>query len=251
MILFIISIFSIINVASSQMSNYRTIHNYETPYMYSAGINTHTILFNHPASQTIVFDNDENFISGGSFDGAQSGLDLRFTYFPQKYEKLYLSIGTEFMFFSAKEQYTVSSSSVVNYHNKARITTPYIGAYWRIKRIPLANTNIYLGPELRFNFIHGSSIKSSLQNIRDRNKSDVRVHYFKDDTFRLGSAIRLGAEGEINKEIGINVSLALNVFNMLGRNNEYGELLTSGFVKESTEVPLYSFIYNISLFYRL
>jgi hypothetical protein len=247
----LILIISIFNLAFSQMSNYRTIHNYETPYMYSAGINTHTILFDHPASKTIVFDNDENFISGGSFDGAQSGLDLRFTYFPEKIEKLYLSLGTEFMFFSAKEQYTVSSSSVVNYHNKARITTPYIGAYWKVKRIPLANTNIYLGPELRFNFIHGTSIKSELQNIRDRNKSDIRIQNIKENTFRLGSAIRLGAEGEINKEIGVNISFVFNMFNMLGRNDEYGELLTSGLVKESTEIPLYSFIYNISLFYRL
>ncbi len=242
---------SLFNNTFSQMTNYRDIYKYKTPYMYSAGINTHTVMFNHPASQTIVFDNEENFISGGSFDGAQSGLDLRFTYFPEDYEKLYISFGTEFMFLSAKEQYTVSSSSVVNYHNIARLTTPYLGAYWRIKRIPLANTNIYLGPELRFNFIHGSNIKSEFQNIRDRNKTELKNERLKENTFRFGSAIRIGAEGEINKEIGVNISIAMNMVNLLGRNNDYGELLTSGLVKERTEIPLYSFIYNISVYYRL
>ena len=139
----------------------------------------------------------------------------------------------------------------INYHNKTKLITPYLGAYYRIFRLPLANTNIYFGPELRFNFIRDANIRSEIQNIRDKNKTVYLDSSFKDNTFRLGTALKIGAEGELNKEIGINFSIALNIVNVIGRENSYGELLTSGLVRERTEINLYSFIYNISLFYRL
>lgn len=235
----------------SQIKNYREIYKYKTPIIYSAGISAHSVLFNHPAKNTINFDNEEDFVSGGSYDGAQVAFDFRVTYNPKELEKYYFSVGIEYANIISKEQYTISSTSVVNYKNENNIITPYLGAYYRFYRIPLANTNLFIGPELRFNFINNSRFVSEIQNVIDRNKTILLDKQLKPDAFRFGSALRIGAEGELHKEFGINVSAALNLFNLTGKDNSYGELLTSGLVKEKTEISFFTLIYNISIFYRL
>lgn len=250
-ILIIILSLLFVNTSFSQIKNYRDVFKYKTPWMYSAGISTHSVLFDHPARNTINFDNEDDYISGGSFDGAQVALDFRITYIPEKLENYYFALGVEYASMTSKEQYTISSSSVVNYRNDQNLLTPYLGAYYKVFRIPLANTNIYLGPEVRFNFINNSNFKSEFQNILDRNKTTILDKSLKDDAFRLGGAFRIGAEGEIDKEFGINISVALNLVNLLGRDDAYGELLTSGLVQEKTEISLFTLVYNISIFYRL
>lgn len=228
---------------------YKEVYKHKTNYMYSVGLSTQTVLFDHPAANTMYFDNDKDFIEGGSFDGAQSGIDLRFMYILPENEKIYLSSGVDYTFFSSKEQYTVSNSSVTNYKHNINLLSPYIGAYYRILRIPLANTNIYFGPEIKFNYIHNGQFNFYLQNIKDKTKSLEINDYYKDNTFRLGGLLRIGAESVISDEYGLNVSFAMHWVNMIGKDNAYGELLTIS-RNERTEVNLFLFNINFSLFYR-
>lgn len=240
-----------VNNSFSQIKNYREVYNYKTPFMYSAGISAHSFMFDHPAINTINYDNENDFVSGGSYDGAQVAYDFRVSYIPKELEVFYFSIGIEYANMVSKEQYTISSTSVVNYKNVNNLITPYVGAYYRFKRIPLANTNLYIGPEVRFNFLRNSRFSSEIQNVLDRNKTSLLDKQLKPDAFRLGSAIRIGAEGELHKQYGVNISAALNLVNLIGRDNANGELLTSGLVKEKTEISLFTLVYNISIFYRL
>lgn len=243
--------FLFVSISFSQIKNYRESFKYKSEFMYSAGLSTYSILFNHPGRQTIYIDNEEDFVSGGSYDGAQLALDLRLTYIPEKIEDYYFSLGIEFVSMTSKELYTTYGTNFIRYNNFHSIISPYLGAYYRILRIPLANTNIFLGPELRFNFINNSRLLVENEDFIDRNKTIILDKQLKPDAFRLGSAIRIGAEGELNKEFGVNISASLNLFNLLGKENSYGELLTSGLVKEKTEINLYTLVYNISIFYRL
>ena len=236
-------------VGTLSANKYREIYKYETNYMYSIGLSTQSFLFDHPAINTMFFDNIEDYIEGGSFDGAQSGLDLRVTYILPQNEKIHLTGGLDYTFLSSKEQYTISNSSVTNYKHKINLISPYVGAYYRIFRIPLANTNIYFGPELKFNMIRNGEFQYEIQNILDKNKTLIIDDYIKDDAFRVGGLLRLGAEGGLNKEIGINVSVALHWVNMIGSDDSYGELFTIA-GNEASEVNLFLFNFNISLFYR-
>lgn len=243
----ILILFFIFYTVKSQ--TYREYYDYETNYMYSIGLSTQSFLFDHPGANTMFFDNTEDFIEGGSFDGSQTGIDFRITYIIPNYEKFYLSSGLDYTFLSSKEQYTVSNSSVTNYAHRLNLLSPYIGGYYRLARIPLANTNIYIGPEIRFNYIHNGRFKYELQNIRDRNKTVLIDDYVKDDAFRVGALLRLGAEGELNEEVGANISVGLHWVNMIGSDDSYGELFTIG-TNEATEVNLFLLNINISIYYR-
>lgn len=233
--------------ASSQ--TYRNIYKHKSNIMYSAGISTQQVLFNHPAANSMYFDNDKDFTEGGSFDGAQTGIDLRVMYILPDYEKIYLSSGLEYTFFSSKEQYAISNTSVTNYSHKINLFSPYIGAYYRILRVPLANTNIYIGPELKLNYIHNGQFQYYIENLQDNEKSQLIDKYYKANTFRLGGLLRIGAEGEISEEIGANISIGLHWVNMIGKDNSYGELLTIS-RNEKTEINLFMINFNISIFYR-
>ncbi len=247
MIQFLLYIICFTFNASSQ--TYREIYKHKSNLMYSAGISTQQVLFNHPAANSMYFDNDKDFTEGGSFDGAQSGFDLRVMYIMPNNEKLYFSTGLEYTFFSSKEQYAISNTSVTNYSHKINLLSPYIGAYYRILRVPLANTNIYIGPELKFNYIHNGQFQYNVENMQDNEKSQIIDKYYKGNTFRLGGLLRIGAEGEISEQIGANISVGLHWVNMLGRDNSYGELLTIS-RNEKTEINLFMINFNISIFYR-
>jgi hypothetical protein len=97
--------------------------------------------------------------------------------------------------------------------------------------------------------IRNGEFQYEIQNILDKNKTLIIDDYVKDDAFRVGGLLRLGAEGGLNKEIGINVSLALHWVNMIGSDDSYGELFTIA-GNEASEVNLFLFNFNISLFYR-
>lgn len=242
-LLVITVIFVFVNRAQAQ---------FQTKYSVSFGVNTLSILGDNPAVKPMYSSESSDF--GAGFNAPQTGFSLRFFMTVDEDERFVVPFGMDYNFFRGAERYPIAKFISVHRKNEIDIPTVVAGLHYNLVRWPLANAKAYIGIEARGTFLPEGRIED-------------KIHYYfldstvtisentKSSTFRLGGALRLGVEGQLHKRLFVNFNGAIGIMNLVGLDDERGELLTPfkkmPYYLETKESFVYLFQYQFSLLYKL
>ncbi len=201
----------------------------------AAGIVTTNIVGKNRATSPIGPTSavEEAFI-GGSFRNAQPGISLKGTFLFDDMKDLRLTTTLDYMLFSGKEKYGVPPNVTIAYVHDLNIASIGLGLEYVWANLDFANAKLYSGFDIRSNYIHKSYFKESIKYL-DKFKDDDIFEAGKDDAWRFGGNIRLGVEGRLRSNFYVNTGLSLGVLNIIGRDDDRGELLTPLAIFESKE----------------
>ncbi len=225
---------------------------FKTKYSVSLGINTITIMGNNAAVKPMFERGSDVF--GGSFNGPQTGLSIRFFMTLDEDEDFVMPIGLDYNFYRGLERYPISKFISIKRRHEVDIPVIAAGLNYNFWRWPLAKAKAYVGMEIRGAFVSQGSLEDTEEYFQLDSTYTTTINT-KDAAFRLGGALRLGIEGIVYERLYVNFSGAVGVMNLIGRDDERGELLTP-----FKELPLYNeteeqllawFQYAFTLQYRL
>ena len=233
----------------------RTNAQFETKYSLQLGMTTLHILGDNPATKPMIErDTTGNAVFGGSFDGGQPGFSLRLLMALDTSNIISIPIGIDFTLFEALERYPVARYVSVKYKHTVFNPTFVVGLNYALVRYPISKSKIYAGLEARGSLITSSRLESRLDFLA-LDSTYTKVLEIKNSAFRLGAAVRLGIEGQVAKDWDVNMSCAIGVMNLIGRDNSRGELLTplrkTPYTEETKESYVYNFLFSMSIMYRL
>lgn len=195
---------------------------------------------------------DEMF--GGSFDQSQPGIELRLTFPIDDDQKFRFPVGIDYQFYSAKEV-AADYAYYEKLHHSLNVLSVYFGVHWAFVEFPLADAIGYIGLEARTSYLHRISLV--WERIWRNPEIPTEHHAFtlkergKDDTFRFGGLLRIGIEGDLIDRFQINPSFGFSIMNLLNRNNERGELLTSFNLFDVRESFVFNYHVSILIQYKL
>lgn len=225
-------------------------------YDYSLGVSftTSKILGDNPAINTLAPINTPNV--GGGINGAMPGFEIKGQYKLDGIGDWRLVAGANYTFLSAKERIP-RDKSVYRLSHTVEVLSPLIGLNYYIFRFPNAMSSIYAGLELRYNYIHGSNYQVA-EEFKESGEVKTRSLFGKPNAGRVGGIIKLGIEGELYENYMINVSWGVDALNILGRDNNRGQLLTPfskndlkiGVDLENQEDFTYNFYFSLMIQYR-
>lgn len=226
--LLILTIGIIINISSA-------LSQLGTRFNLAAGVVTTNIIGSNRASSPIgpTRDDEAAFI-GGSFKNAQPGIKLKGTFLFDSMKDLRLTTSFDYLFFSGKERYGVPPNVSIAYVHELNLASFGLGMEYVWANLDFANAKIYTGFDLQANHIHGAYFKEAIRYL-DRFKEDDVYEDGKTDALRFGGSIRLGVEGRLREQFYVNTGLSVGVLNVIGRDDNRGELLTPLTLFESTE----------------
>jgi hypothetical protein len=242
--------------------NNRLFSQFNEKYFLQFGLTTLHVLGDNSATKPIIESNfNEQSIVGGSFNGNQPGLTLRLIMALDSTERLTVPIGMDLTYFEALERYPVPTDSIYNLGNvlvkyKHTIINPTIvaGVNYTLVSYPKIKGKIFAGLEARASFFVNPNLQTKLEFLTLDSTFTVDTNA-KASAFRLGGAFRFGIEGQIFKNWKANISGALGIINIIGRNNERGELLTpfkkTALYYEDKESYIYNFLFTMSVIYSL
>lgn len=225
-----------------------TVFNYG--YTLGIGMSTSTLLGNGPNTNSMNPLVNTEAALGGSFKGAQPGIDIRFTYQYDENGKFRIPIGVDWTFYDAIDRFPIAKYLRDKYENSSSILAPYIGLNYHFLKLDRALATMYAGLEVRANLVSESSFRLLRTNDIDQSLGYDLVEHQKASTLRLGSAIKIGAEGELADNYLINISGAYSIVNLLLKDSNRGELLTPRKDFETSEKYLQSFNFLIMIQYK-
>lgn len=202
-----------------------------------------------------MFSSDENVTSvGGSFNGAQPGIEFRYTYNLDEAGDFRFPIGVNYEFFSSRELIPVPPVIEVKLQHNLEIISPYFGLEYRLFKIPRANAYVYGAIDFKATLISNVKYTNIIENLKFPEETTSNS-VGKENTTRYGMVYRIGVEGEISDNYEINASAGLNVLNFIGKNGNRGELLTPiprdiPVSTENQESVVYGLYLSILLQYR-
>ena len=202
-----------------------------------------------------MFSADENVTSvGGSFNGAQPGIEFRYTYDLDDEGNFRLPIGLNYEFYSSREKIPVPPVIEVKLQHNLEILSPYFGLEYRFFKLPRARAYVYGAVDFRATMVNNIVYTNIIENLRDPNET-VSNSVGKENATRYGLNYRVGVEGEISDNYEINASAGLNVLNLIGKDGNRGELLTPiprniPVSTENEESVVYGLYVSILLQYR-
>lgn len=218
----------------------------------AAGITTNRVF---GISAQSMFSFDENVTSvGGSFNGAQPGIEFRYTYDLDENGDFRFPIGLNYEFFSSREKIPVPPVIEVKLQHNLEIISPYVGLEYRFFKLPRARAYVYGGIDFRAAMVNNVLYTNIIENLRDPEET-VSNSVGKENATRYGVNYRIGVEGEISNNYEINASAGLNVMNIFGKDGNRGELLTPiprniPVSTENQESIVYGLYVSILLQYR-
>lgn len=215
------------------------------------GISTVKILGDNPGALPILqTDTTKEAITGGSFDGAQPGVDFRLTYTLDDDKTFRIPFGMDYSFYEANERIPASQFVTIKLTHSLETASIYTGFHAVFLRFPLADAKAYAGLEARGTLIHNAKYRYREVYATDGTANKDITIESKKDAWRFGGLMRIGIEGEINKSLQINTSAAFAILNLLGRDNKRGELLTPFATFESEESIVYNFHFSLLIQYK-
>lgn len=213
----------------------------------SAGLVTTSILGDNPGTWPIVErDVNINRDIGGSFRGSQPGFGIRFNFPVSKYPNLNIPIGFDYIYYHALEKVPITQKSTLFLRHTVAVPTATMGVNYFLFKFPVANVKAYTGIEARGSFVQEGNFYRRFEfELQDSIKIiDTKS---KDAGFRLGALLKFGVEGEFISPWYVNTGIAFGAVNLIGRDNERGELLTPMKSFETSE----SIVYNMHLFFMI
>lgn len=243
----LIAVLLLINVYYLKASE-PTIFNYG--YTLGIGMSTSTLLGNGSNTRSMNPLVNTEAALGGSFKGAQPGIDIRFTYQADEKGRWRMPVGIDWSFFDAIDRFPISKYIRDKYENSSSILAPYIGVNYHFLQIDRALASFYVGVEARANLVSQSSFRLLRTNDLDATMGyDVTEHQ-KISAFRIGTQIKLGIEGELADDYVINISGGYSVINALLKDDSRGELLTPRKDFENRETYVQNFNFLLMIQYK-
>lgn len=220
-------------------------------WLVGGGLATNQIIGDHISKQRIVeIDKTKPQLFGGSFDMAQSGIDLRATAVLDKMYNHRVPIGIELDFYSAAERVLASKDTAQIYKHSINILTFYGGYQYVLLTLPWAKTKIYAGADIRVNYIYGQELELIERPFVGKETSTFGKE--KDNAFRVGGYARIGFEGELLSPFQINASIGIGALNIIGRDDSRGELLTPKIKNlQAKETAVYNYNFSILVQYKI
>ncbi len=249
----IIILFLLLNASLMKATN-PTIFNYG--YTLGIGMSTSTLLGNGPNTRSMnpLVNQETSDLLGGSFKGAQPGVDIRFTYQLDDNGLFRMPLGIDMSFYDAIDKYPISKYIKDRYENSSMIIAPYLALNYHFIKLEKAMASAYISFEVKANILSESSFRltRTYDNTPTEN-FDSTLHY-KKSTLRIGTSLKLGVEGELAEDYLINISGGVGILNALLRDPNRGELLTPRIggvtTKETSETIAFNFSFLIMLQYK-
>lgn len=186
---------------------------------------------------------------GGSFDGQQPGIGLRTRFALNDTGTVRLMLGLDYLFYRGNWRLPLDAGNVLMEH-RVDMTTGILGVeYVAYEFTPLAR--LYAAAEARASFLHSSYfnwefVTNQGEIFQERGRTEG-----KPSTFRLGTALRIGLEGEFQDNFIVDTSVGYGVVNLTGRDDVRGQLLTTNNDFETGENLVGNILFSFILMYRI
>ncbi|MFP4527420.1 MAG: hypothetical protein ACLFQX_02645 [Candidatus Kapaibacterium sp.] len=240
--------FILICVAMLAYSPHSATAQFTSKTYISGGLSTLAMPGETPNTLPMVQrDTTKEQITGGSFNGSQPGIGLQFLFVLDKEENFRIPLGFDYNFFRAAERIPISAFYEARLKHRVDVAGINLGLHYAFLKFPLAQAKIYGGIEARATYVFNGEFQK-IQNYKldDLMDEDVTIPT-KPDVWRFGGQARLGIEGEIFDPVYINTSVAFGVINLIGRDDQRGELFTilSQYENEESLVSVINFSFLI------
>ncbi len=223
----------------------------------SANLSTMTLVGDNPARVSFVdvhsdAEGNEDVTYGGSLSETQSGIDFKFI-IPLANDKLHIPVGIDYIWCHAAELENLPQDKdadrlLMDY--KANIFSMYSGIQYDLIEFPEYHIRIH-GDLLAFgSYYHNYGFKAIFKKGNGDVVSTV-IQETKDNAFRLGMGVNFGAEARVLRGLFFNWDLGLNCYNLIGRDDKRGQLLTPHTISENQEDLLFGYTLKIGLLYYL
>lgn len=212
------------------------------------GVSTFLLNGANPANQKIFPTESEGAIGGG-FPNWQSGISLKGTIGIDKNNDYRIPFGLDYFVMSGVQRVPDRFYTIVANHT-IHIPTIFAGFEYAFADLPLANAKAYAGFDLRMSMLAPTELEVKL-NYEKPDFPDTTRYFGKTGASRLGAGVKLGIEGVVEERWSVNISVGYTAFNLLGRNNERGELFTPSAVTESVESIIGALTSSVLIQYRL
>lgn len=215
----------------------------------SGGLYTKEIIGNNFARNIIYeADPDKEEIIGGGYFGPQSGFSVNANISLTEDGIFKIPISFEYSFFRAGQTIVPSTYVWQRLRHETDLTTFSLGCNYSFFHIPLAQARLYTGVNARLNYIHSDNFYL-IDDYQDPTRPDIlKQQENKSDVLRLGGELLLGIEGYIYDDIYLNINVGYEVLNLLGRDDERGELLTVThykYIEKENFINLYNFRFMV------
>ncbi|HRP02226.1 MAG TPA: hypothetical protein PLE30_06210 [Candidatus Kapabacteria bacterium] len=226
---------------------------FNTNYRVAGGIVTTQILGDNPAKLPIIDTSpNDDAITGGSFPDAQPGVQLQFLFPVDEAATFRIPFSFKYFFFRGKERVNYNRNIIDYYSHTLNVASINSGLHYVFLPVKFARANVYTGIELEMSYIHNIDIEWN----RDYKNNDVfqdEIYKIapKDDAMRIGALLKLGVEGRLRDNFYINAGGAIGFMNIIGKNNNRGELLTPITMFETQESNILSLQVFILIQYNL
>lgn len=216
----------------------------------AGGLATTRLFGENRATEPLApYDSTGEVYSGGSFNSVQPGIDIKATLnFTNGFK---IPVGVQLDFYDARERHPISPLLVTYLRNNLNILSFYSGVYYNFYSLKWANAKIYGGALIRGNYIFNPDLEKELEYAIAPELNKTYHLKTKDNAFRLGGDLKLGVEGDIKNNFGIDINAGLGVLNLIGSDDERRELLTPFTDYETKENKVYTFSFNIMLKYKM
>lgn len=217
----------------------------------SAGLSTFTIIGDNPNKDPInVRDESSSTPIGGSFNGIQPALSIRLNIPLDSAGTFIMPIGYDQIFYSANERVPYRDETIFLFHHTINVSSITTGCYYYLRKFSKASVRVFFGLDLRYSYIPQGNFQIISQKNDGTPISDT-TQRTKSDAFRVGCDLRAGFEGRIVDPLFLLVNTGVGVFNLIGRNDARGDLLTpfTGF-DSGKESLIYNFYFSLMLQYK-
>jgi hypothetical protein len=255
-VIFIITlIFAIVPETKSQVMDSKKPATFEklpfSRFSIASGLSTSWILGENPNSTPIYNRNDlAKYLYGGGFSGSQSGIMLRCTYTLDDESNFAIPFGLDYTFFSTGERLPLPNNHEFWFTNSVDVTALFLGLDYFFWKIPNIDVRTYLGVEIRASLIpQGTYTWEEIdKNVDTSYTSTIRT---KSRIQRFGGDIKLGVEGVLVHPFYLNTSIGVGAINLIGRDNNHGELFTPIRSNDlDTETLTYNLYFTLLIQYK-
>jgi hypothetical protein len=237
-----------LNNSSSKLNENSSKFNLFDACGINLGLNTFKLLGNLSSVQP-QNAREENTRPGGGLAFIESGIDLSATFFIDTALQHRVIVGGEYIWMNAREVSSISPYLYYYSYHTVQFVDFYVGYHYVFWNAPFQDVKIYAGAEAMVNNITLNELDRGLiyMNFPQQNRTFL---YTKESSTRLGARVRAGFEGRLHKQLYINASFTLGLYNLLLRENSTGELFNYRNSFETKESLQPFFNYLLSFQYR-
>lgn len=218
---------------------------------FATGIITTKILGDNPNTKSVSSRReDAESITGAGYRTVQSGIEFRFTQVVDEDDRFRIPVALEYTFFRSKDRFNGGINTDISIENNQDAFSFGIGFQYNTFKIRLASARIYSGIDLRGYYILN---RAFIRRV-DYEHGDRDIYLETDEkgsALRFAPAIKFGIDGKLFKDLYINTSAGFSFLNLLGKDDERGELFTPTSDFESGESNVFSFQFSLLLQYRI